>query len=177
MVSDPLKTSGTTEIVTGVSCMACHKHGMIEFSDTIRASSSVFGGAEQQVRRLYPEKAVMDRLLKQDADRFLAALEQAIGPFLREGADKDKPIREFPEPVAEVARFYRLDYLDLKAVAAELDVEDPREIVRTVGETKLKRLGLDGLLKDGVVSRPEWEATDGPLADAGTGPRDFVTRR
>jgi hypothetical protein len=134
---------------------------MIELTDSVRASSSVFGEAEQQVRRLYPEKAVMDRLLKQDGDRFLAALEQAVGPFLREGAGKDRPLREFPEPVAEVARFYRLEYLDLKAVACELDVEDPQAVVRQVGETKLKRLGLDGLLKGGVVSRLEWEATDG----------------
>jgi serine/threonine-protein kinase len=161
VVGDSLKTSGTPEIVAGLSCMACHKHGMIPFQDEIRKNSAVFGEAEEQVRRLYPEQPVMDRLLQQDTDRFLAALEKAIGPFLRESADKQKAIREFPEPVGELARFYRLNYLDLKAVASELDLEDPQVIVRQVGETKLKRLGLDGLLRGGVVGRQEWEATSG----------------
>ena len=142
-------------------CMACHKHGTIAFQDEIRKNSAVFGEAEEQVRRLYPEKPVMDRLLQQDSDRFLAALEKAVGPFLREGADKQKTIREFPEPIGELARFYRLNYLDLKGIASELDLEDPQVIVRQVGETKLKRLGLDGLLRGGVVSRQEWEATSG----------------
>jgi hypothetical protein len=141
--------------------MACHKHGMLPFEDSIRASSAVFGPAEEAVRRLYVERPAMDRLVKQDADRFLAALEKTIGPFLRDGVDTDKPLREFAEPVSEVARPYRLGYLDLAAVARELDVKDPQTIARVVGETKLKRLGLDGLLHGGVVSRAEWEALDG----------------
>jgi hypothetical protein len=63
--------------------------------------------------------------------------------------------------VGDLAVFYRLNFLDLKAIAAELDVDDPQTIVRTVGETKLKRLGLDRLLRGGEVSRQEWEAVDG----------------
>jgi mono/diheme cytochrome c family protein len=162
VVSDALKTSGTAEIVTGVSCMACHKHGLIALEDTIRKNNAVFDDAKDLVERLYPEKTAMDRLLEQDTNRFLAALEKAIGPFLREGTDKDKPIQEFPEPIGEVARAYRLGYLDLNAVAAELDVDDSREIIRQVGTTPLKRLGLDGLLeKGGVVSRADWEAING----------------
>lgn len=161
VVNDPLKTSGTPEIVTGLSCMACHKHGMIEFTDVLRGSNAVFGAAEQQVKRLYPEKAVMDRLVRQDAERFLTALEKVIGPYLRDGVDQSRPIREFPEPIAEVARFYRLEFLDLPTVACELDVEDPQEILRQVGETKLKRLGLEDLFTGGVVNRQEWDAADG----------------
>jgi hypothetical protein len=161
VVNDPVKFAGTPEIVAGLSCMGCHKLGMLTLEDTIRKNNAVFGAAEEQVRCLYPEKTVMEGLVKQDTDRFLAALEKAIGPFLREGSDKDKPIRDFPEPIGELARFYRLNYLDLKAVACELDVEDPQVIVRQVGETKLKRLGLDGLLRGGVVGRQEWEAVDG----------------
>ena len=161
VVSDALKTSGTAEVVNGVSCMACHKHGMIPFEDSIRANSAVFGPAEEAVRRLYVEKPAMDRLAKQDGDRFLAALERTVGPFLRDGADAAKPLRDFAEPVSEVARPYRLNYLDLAAVARELDTKDPQAIARVVGETKLKRLGLDGLLRGGVVGRAEWEAVDG----------------
>ncbi|WP_406695167.1 c-type cytochrome domain-containing protein [Singulisphaera sp. Ch08] len=158
VVNDALRTSGTSEIVTGVSCMACHKHGMIDFEDTIRANNAVFGKPLEQLDRLYPAKARMDEFLKEDTDRFLAALEKTIGPFLREGPEKARPIRDFPEPVAEVARPYRLGYLDLAAVARELDLDDPARLEAEVGRTGLKRLGLDLLLDDGVVSRNDWEA-------------------
>lgn len=164
VVSDPKQTtSGTVEIVNGLSCMACHKQGMIsEFKDEVRDSNAVFGDAEEQVRRLYVEPKEMQRLVAQDRDRFLGALEKAIGPFLREGPDASKPITQFVEPIGEVARYYRLEYLNVRDVARELDLDDPQTIVRNVGETKLKRLGLDGLLKEGgVVSRNEWEALDG----------------
>lgn len=161
VVGDALKTSGTPAIVTGVSCMACHKHGMIGFKDTLRTGNAVFGEAEEKVRRLYPEQSEMDKLVEQDESQYLKSLEKAVGPFLRAGANAKKPLREFAEPVGEVARTYRLGYLDLKDVARELDVADPKQITDAVGRRGLKELGLEGLLDGGVVSRLEWEAVDG----------------
>ena len=84
-----------------------------------------------------------------------------MGPFLKVGDDSDKPLTAFIEPVGDVARHYRLEFLALKAVARELDIEDPEQIIRQVGEKTLKRLGLDGLMHGGVVSRNAWEAIDG----------------
>jgi hypothetical protein len=162
VVSDSKETSGTAEIFNGLSCMACHKHGMIsDFKDAIRLSNAAFGDAEDLVRRLYVDPAEMKPLLDQDRDRFLAALEKAIGPFLREGTDAKTDITRFNEPIGEAALYYRLEFLDLRSVARELDVEDPQEIIKQVGQTKLKRLGLDALLTGGSVSRKEWEAVDG----------------
>ncbi len=158
VVSDPLKTSGTPEIVTGVSCMTCHKHGMIGLQDAIRENNTVVLEPKKQVERLYLPKDEMDGLLERDSKVFLDALEKAIGPFLREGADKAKPIPEFPEPVGPLARAYRSGYLDLAAVARELDVDDSATIEKQVGRATLKRLGLAGLLDGGVVSRLEWES-------------------
>jgi hypothetical protein len=66
-----------------------------------------------------------------------------------------------PEPITELTRLYRLNGLDLNAVASELEFEDPQSLVRQVGETQLKRLGLDGLLRGGVITRQEWEAVNG----------------
>jgi serine/threonine-protein kinase len=159
VVSDALKTSGTPVIVNGVSCMACHKHGMIDFADTLREGSAVFGEAEDLVQRLFPEPEFMGRLVESDRRRFLSALEEAIGPFLRIGENNGRPITDFPEPVGEVARLHRLVFLDLKTIACELDIADPQEIVRKVGEKRLKQLGLEALVEDrGVVGRLEWEA-------------------
>ena len=71
VVGDALKTSGTAAIVTGLSCMACHQHGMIPFKDTIREGLAVAGAARDKVERLFPEKAAMDKLLGRDEARFL----------------------------------------------------------------------------------------------------------
>ena len=162
VVSDSLKTGGTNEIVNGVSCMACHKHGMIRFRDEIRDNNAVFGGAEQKVRDLYPPQAAMDRLLANDEAAYLMALEKAVGPSFRRGGDSAKAIKDFPEPVGEAARQYRLSFIDAQTAACELDVEDPAQLVARIGEKKLKQLGLGGLLeRSGVVSRAEWEAVNG----------------
>jgi serine/threonine-protein kinase len=159
VVSDPLKTSGTNEIVAGLSCMACHKHGVFPLpKDVIRDGKAVFGEADKKVRRLYPEQAEMDKLAKKDTERFLKALEEAAGPFLKVGADKDKPITDFTEPVGEIARLYRLVDLDLTMVACELDLEDPKVLLTKLGEKKVKELKLGSLLKEGgVIKRAEWE--------------------
>ncbi|MCA9118097.1 MAG: hypothetical protein KDA79_23660, partial [Planctomycetaceae bacterium] len=161
VVSDALKTSGTPAIVNGVSCMACHRHGMIDFQDSIREGSAVFGVAENLIKRLYPTQKVMDRLVESDRQRFLSALDQAVSPFLRTGENMNRPLKELAEPVGEVARLHRLVYLDLQTIACELDIEDPQEILRKVGEKRLKQLGLESLIRaEGVIGRLEWEAID-----------------
>ncbi len=164
VVSDPaLRTSGTVEIVNGISCMACHKDGMIAFTDTIGASNAVFDRAFDAVEARYPDAKTMEGLVARDSAWFLSALDRAVGPFLRgrAGTGTAKPIEKLPEPIGPIARTYRVGYLNLANVARELDVEDPQALVRQVGETPLKRLGLDGLARGDVVSRDQWEAVDG----------------
>ncbi|MBV8236406.1 MAG: transcriptional regulator [Acidimicrobiia bacterium] len=125
IVGDALQTSGTATVVNGLSCMGCHKNGMIGgFEDTIRAGNALAGEPRAKVERLYPPKAAMDRLVADDEEAFLAALEKATGPFLRAGDDKDKPIRDFPEPIGAIARLYVKD-LGLEEVAAELGFAEP----------------------------------------------------
>jgi len=162
VVSDALRTSGTPIIVNGLSCMACHQRGIIDFQDTVRDGSAVFGDAEYHVKQLYPERSQMKRLINEDQERFLAALEKATGPFLHSDSATSEPIDSFPEPVGEVARLHRLVQLDLQTIACELDVADPQELVTSVGGKTLKKLGLDSLLRDGTISRAEWEAFAGP---------------
>jgi hypothetical protein len=116
VVSDSQNTSGTPAIVTGLSCMACHKHGTIPFKDTLNAGSAVFGDAEQKVKDLYPDTKTMAALLAEDERRFLDALERTVGPILRVGADKDRPLKNFAEPIGAVAYPYRRGFLDLKTV-------------------------------------------------------------
>jgi serine/threonine-protein kinase len=164
VVSDVLKTSGTPVIVNGLSCMACHKNGMIEPpKDDVRDGKGVFGAARQRVRQLYPEAAEMKQLLQDDGDRFLGGLEKAVGRFLRAGADKDRPARELPEPVGEVARKYILEDLELETVACELFVEDAARLRKRIEDSAdLRKLGLGALAqKGGTVKRGAWESVRG----------------
>lgn len=162
IVGDDKRVSGTPAIVNGISCMACHSAGMIPFKDQVRDAAAVLGAAADKVRRLYPEQKAMDALVAGDRDRFLAALEKAVGPFLRAGADKAASLDKFREPVSEVAIPYRRGYLDLRMVAAELFVQNPDDLSRLVGAPRLRSLGLDALTRPGgLVGRYQWEAADG----------------
>lgn len=162
VVSDSLKTSGTPAIVNGVSCISCHRMGMIRFKDSVREHSAVFGDAEKLVRRLYPAQEKMDELLQEDEDRFTLALEKTVGPFLLKQGDYETELKDTIEPVGEVARAHRLSFLDLKTIACELEIEDPQQLIEQVGAKRLKKLGLEALLQDGgVISRLEWESTEG----------------
>jgi serine/threonine-protein kinase len=157
IVRDRDETSGTPEVVNGISCLACHKNGMKTFRDEIRDHPAVFGEAKAKLLRLYAPPAEMDALLAKDEERFLRALDQAIGPFLRAGDDARKDVRDLIEPIGEVARGYDKD-LSPDAVAAELGlagVEALRGAIR--GNPKLEELGLGPLLDARAVKRELWE--------------------
>ncbi|MCE9532206.1 MAG: hypothetical protein K8T89_13965 [Planctomycetes bacterium] len=126
IVNDRKKVSGTPVIVNGVSCMACHKDGMITFKDEIRDGNSLAGDALMKVKKIYPEDKVMQKLVKDDQEQFLLALERATGTFLKVGPDKDKAIDKFDEPIGELTQRYRLKPVDLNNAAYELDIAPAR---------------------------------------------------
>ena len=191
VVGDALKTSGTAAIVNGLSCMACHRRGMIPFKDTVREGLAVAGAARDKAERLFPEKAAMDKLLGRDEARFLKALDEATGPFLKVGDDRDKDIRDFAEPIGAVARAYLKD-LGPAEVAAELGLGDLKDLTtRIQANPRLRQLGLAPLLQGAAIKRSEWDSLDGrfistsrrspaswswgpPSGASDTGSRNFV---
>jgi serine/threonine-protein kinase len=158
VVSDRQHTSGTAEIVNGLSCMACHKNGMIEtVLDEVRTGTSVSGLARQKVKRLYPPRALMLKYVYEDSDLFLAALEKAVRPFLA-GADRDKPIKDVAEPIGELVRTYYNPDLTLAVAAYELGYQKPDDLkVAIRGNEKLRELGLRTLLGGGLLKREDWD--------------------
>ena len=109
----------------------------------------------------------MARLLQIDRRRFMGALEETIGPFLRIGPNQNLALECFPEPVGEIARLHRGPILnvDLQRIACEFDVEKPEDILRAAGEHRLKELGLEALaVQNGVVQRLDWEALNDGLS-------------
>ena len=160
IVSDSSQTSGTPEIVNGLSCLACHSSGMKPFRDEIRGHPAVFAGAKRKVDQLHPAPEEMDKLLSRDEERFLRALDTAMGELLRSGelakADIRELVRRINEPVGEAAKLYTRD-LTPEAVAAELGlpgVEALRAAIK--GNPKLQELGLGPLLDSHALKRELW---------------------
>lgn len=162
VVSDSLKTSGTAKIVNGLSCLACHGHGMkSDFKDTVRDGTALQGQPLEKVRRLYPTPEAMNKLLQKDAERFLKALEEATGPFLKVGADKDKDLKDFPEPVGVLARQYILKELTVVDAALELGLEDATLLYAAIKTNdRLRQLGLRPLITGATIKRETWESLE-----------------
>jgi serine/threonine-protein kinase len=163
VVSDLSQSSGTTEIVTGLSCMGCHKQGMISdgWKDEVRSSRTVSDEALLKVRQLYPEKEEMDRLLKHDETRFLEALNLAVGSYLKVGADQNKDIRDFTtEPTTFIAKLHLKSDVGPEEAAFELGIRDPKvlqEAIRT-NSTLREALGLGPLAEGNRIKREAWES-------------------
>jgi serine/threonine-protein kinase len=159
IVSDTSRNSGTVAIVNGLSCMVCHKHGVIRegFRDELRDGAGVSGAARTKLLRLHPRADDFAGLMKDDEDRFVAALDRSAGPFLKAGPDKGKDIREFTdEPVGRAVRAYYRD-LTLADVAAELGLPDPQRLAGAIdANDRLRQTGLGSLAHGGTVKRDVW---------------------
>jgi serine/threonine-protein kinase len=169
IVNDPNQFSGTFSIVNGISCMGCHKHGMIAFEDTVRATfAGVDNATADKVRRIYPAKEEMQRLVQADMERFLTAVDKATGNLVRTGPDDRRKITEFPEPVTKAAKDYdRL--LSIEDVARELGLpESPEkaqklsiphaaELAGIFKTAAFRRLGLSPLASGETLAREVWE--------------------
>ena len=163
VVYDDQATSGTPAIVNGLSCMRCHKHGMIDFKDEIRLSDAVGGFVREKVRDLYLPHEQMDKLIRADRQLFLGSLEKAIGSFLQVGEDKNRGIDEFPEPVGAVSGRYLSD-LGPTEVALELGLKSGDVLKAKIdGNRELLRFGLGTLLDKsrGAIKRERWETVEG----------------
>lgn len=167
VVRDLTETSGAPLIVNGLSCMSCHRHGMIEFKDTLRDGSSAQGDARRKVRSICPPPDRMAALVKKDSTRFLRALQECTGPFLQVGDDAQKPIEDFPEPVGTIARKYE-QRLSLADIACECLAQEPAVLKGAIlGNPELRsELGLGPLVNDEKITRNNWETREAVISPA-----------
>ena len=164
VVFDRSAILGTPSIINGISCMYCHREGMIsEFRDEIRGAEAVGGEAYRKVQEIYPPHEEMQRLTRQDRDLFVRALEQTCGPFLKVGDDANKKITDFPEPVGKVAEMYSRD-LTPREIALELGIQKMEVLQAKIESNReLLRFGLGTIAQDppGTIKREKWESRDG----------------
>src|SRR5690606_29107307 len=107
----------------GLSCIACHRHGLRDFTDVIGESHGLQNAdARLKASQIYDNVALQARVL-QSRNEFMRANEAAVGAFLKVAEDAQRPIEQFPEPISAIARRYERD-LTLEMVAAELGIQD-----------------------------------------------------
>lgn len=133
----------------GLSCMRCHENGMKNFVDTVRPAVEKLPGSPGFSKRdaldLYGPQEELDRLLKEDSERFLSAMERALG----------KP--QTREPLTPVTQRYLDAPLQLQTASAELGLPSAAGLAATFRAPHFTHLGLIPLAAGGVVRRDMWE--------------------
>jgi serine/threonine-protein kinase len=138
-------------VKNGHSCMRCHDRGMKTFVDVVRPTVEKLVKAKESgmdadtVLRLYPEQSVMDKLLQQDEERFMTAMQNLLG----------KP--QVNEPIKPVTKRFFDEPLLLEEGAAELGLNDVRYFKQALQSRFLIQLGLSSWLAQGKVPRDAWE--------------------
>lgn len=158
VVQDTLRTAGTPVVINGISCMHCHKRGVIPFRDTVRRGLSLGGAALLKTQRLYPRQDRLDEQLADDSERFMKSLDQVLRPFLVRASDEQLSIEDFPEPIGVAARRY-YGNLSLTDAAAELGLKDSQRLAQAIESSlTLRAQGLGPLAHGGAIDRAFWQS-------------------
>ncbi len=160
IVRDMREIAGTPEIINGLSCIGCHRLGMLDYTDAIAKTQALTSDARSKLESLFVQDNILRETLQSDKSRYLAAQTRVIGPYLQVHEDHRKPLIEFAEPVSTVAKWYDRD-MTLADMAAELGFEQ-RETLATIIQLnqKLKDLGLGPLAIGSAVPRGMWETQE-----------------
>ncbi|MCG6156053.1 c-type cytochrome domain-containing protein [Rubinisphaera margarita] len=150
IVADNSRVSGTTEIINGLSCITCHKHGMKPFDDVVSFTHGVRDPEVVEMIETVYDVDEIQKHLRRDQAEHLVLLKRTIGPFLQIEEDKDTPIEKFPEPISLVAREYDQN-MTATEMACELGLKSTDEL--RLNDPDMIDLGL-GLLRDEFKDRP-----------------------
>lgn len=164
VVFDRSAVLGSPAIINGISCMACHRHGIIcDFRDELRDANVLGGIARDHLLETYPINANLQRSARKDQQLFTQSLAKVMGPYLFGGADQSKDISQFPEPIGKVAKLYAED-LTLLEMAYELGFSQPQKLADKIDANRsLLRFGLGTMTQKppGTLKRDKWQAREG----------------
>ncbi len=161
IVWDALHVSGSPLIVNGVSCMSCHKHGMLDFSDFVRDGSAVQDpAARRKVQELYAQPSELAKALEDSRRNYLQRLRLAVGDALDIAPGDDQALLGYEEPISRVTLLYGKN-LNLESAARELGFEDIEKLKNQVFSGQLVELGLGPLaIEGGTIKRAFWDSKE-----------------
>jgi Domain of unknown function (DUF4384) len=160
IVQDPSRRD--LQVTNGISCMGCHEYGMKFAKDEVRAAVLAGRDFDKQTREtvdaLYPPIEKMDKVLKDDADRFASAMKRAgLDPNLKLGG---------VEMINALSDRYEGN-VDLVAAAGELGLSpDQFRDAATGSDTKALKTLVRRLAQKSAVPRDQFEANYVDLAKA-----------
>lgn len=160
IVRDLRETAGTPEIVNGISCIGCHRNGLLSYTNAIDSELTLTGDERSKVDRLYIDDEKMDRIVAADSKRFMNALQKVIGPFLQVDEHAGKDLEQFAEPVRVVTAWYNQDMTLLDA-AAEMQSEKSSDFAAIIrSNNELLRMGLAPLAVGQTIPRRLWDTLE-----------------
>jgi len=165
IVADINEASGSPVITNGLSCIGCHKRGLIDYQDSVKAAKVLQGEQLTKLVSLYAENDELQKTLRDDSRQFISTLHRVMKPFLIENEDYGemvaiKRMEDMPEPVSTVSRWYDKD-VGAGEVASELNLKSADFFKAAVATNdKLRQLGI-GPLGDGAgIPRGMWDTQD-----------------
>ncbi len=159
--ADPQAVSGSAQVVNGLSCIACHRLGIIGVEDEVRHGANLGDEQRLKIDRLYPPQLQLNLQLAEDKLRFQEGLKLAIEPLIKSTDQNSPRITDLPEPIEFVTRRFRSD-LRIADIACELGIEDADQLLKQIqASLELRQLGLEPLAAGLPVKRQTWETTSG----------------
>jgi len=159
IVRDLNESSGSPVVVNGISCMVCHRHGLLDYKDSVRTYSPLGGDAQRKLQRLYATHNSMNSTLEKDRSAYMNAWRKIAAEYLQLGDDKLKDVKSFPEPTGFVARMYDKD-VTAEQAAAELAMPVAGFNAIIQRSQSLLEFGLGPLPDGGGVPRQLWDSLD-----------------
>lgn len=150
IASDPNQYSGSTTIIPGISCAACHKKGIQSpVNDVVRQGAPAVALNELvEIESLYPPQDQFAAIMSADEKRFLAANQQATEPF-----------KSIEEPIGPTVLEYNKP-LSIERVAQESNLSIARLENAIRRDPDLQVYGLRPLLEGQTITRFTWESLE-----------------
>jgi serine/threonine-protein kinase len=151
IVTDKFASDQTVR--NGLSCMRCHAHGMRTFQDQVRGVLQQLPGSpsafdRQEALRLYPRRAELGALVRQDAESFAEAVRKLF--------PKQQPAID--EVLDRVSRRFLDEAITSRAAVSELGgTAAPEKVAQGFQNRDLAAAGLMQLASGGAVRRDTWE--------------------
>jgi hypothetical protein len=148
-------------VTNGISCMGCHEYGIRKAKDEVRAHVTADRTFPKDVREaveaLYPPVEEMDRILEEDLQSFVAAMDRAGLAERDASGNLFLPKFNGIEMINALAKRFEND-VELKLAAAEFGQSEEEFLLSLGGAANAEAIHLKRRLEQGLVPRDLFES-------------------